>query len=533
MARKPKTDLLAHLFTSLRGQAAERRKTDQWSDKAGVLRALLMPNQAVLERDPSARIAVRSARRCGKSTGAMFLVGIRCLERSGSAWVVIGLTRPSVKRIYWLALQQLNQEYELGIKFQHQELVATFPNGSRVYFVGAENRGEIEKLRGGKYDGVILDESKSFSTSVFDELLYDVIEPALMDRRGQLILIGTPGDVLAGPFFLATTDDQIVLETPGGKRLSNCPHGQAALYPAIWSLHSWTLQDNTTKFTGLDGVEYTLWGEALKKKALYGWGDDHPTWMREYLGKWVANDVRIVYRYRPHLHDYLPCHDSRFGIPGDKSATWKTCIGFDLGSKDGTAVVVWAYSDTEPGLWELYSERRLATPETPLNVDTIAEWYHELAETYGPFSGDTCDGAGLGLMVMDSLAARGVYLEPAEKRAKNDHIELFNTDLDRGFIHVRQGSTLSAELLENRWLERTVGTERKVEDPKTVNDTCDAALYAFRWCRHRDSRPKTPAEPMFTRAWYAKVAAQELLAAEARARKQHEPAVIDTDWWNS
>lgn len=31
----------------------------------------------------------------------MLLVTLRCLQTAGAEWVVIGLTRPSVKRIYW------------------------------------------------------------------------------------------------------------------------------------------------------------------------------------------------------------------------------------------------------------------------------------------------------------------------------------------------------------------------------------------------------------------------------------------------
>jgi len=533
MAGKTK-DLLPHLFSSLRAASVARRVTDKWLDKAAVLRSLLMPSQARLEKDRNPRVAVRSARRCGKSTGAMFLVGIRCLERSGSEWVVIGLTRPSVKRIYWLALQQLNQAFELGIKFQHQELVATFPNGSRVYFVGAENRSEIEKLRGGKYDGVVVDESKSFSPGVFDELLNDVLEPALMDRRGQMLLIGTPGDVLDGPFYLATTDEPVIFDTPNGKRQSNVLFGCESQHPAVWSLHTWTLQDNTTKFVDIHtGDEYTLWDEAVKRKEKNGWSDDHPTWCREYLGKWVANLNRFVYRYRSYTHDYLPCHDTRWGLPGDKDASWRTCIGWDLGSRDGTAVVVWAFSPTEPGLWEVYSERRVSTPERPLNVQVIADWYHELEAEYGPFVGWVCDPAGLATMVMDTLAAEHqVYLEPAEKKQKLDHIELFNSDLDAGLIHIRRGSALSKELLENRWLEKSIGTDRRVEDPATPNDTCDAALYAFRWCLHRQSRARTPAKPMFTPDWYAQVAREELAQAEERARARNAPATLDTDWWS-
>jgi len=199
MAKRPKNkDLLDALFAEARREAQLRAKGETWNQKAAHLRAMLMVIQATLERDTARRISVRSPRQTGKSTGVMLIVTIRCLEKAGAEWLVIGLTRPSVKRIYWAALKELNKAFELGITFQHQELIATFANGSKISFVGAESMSEIEKFRGGRYDGVVIDECKSFGPRVFSELVHDVLEPALMAKDGQLYVIGTPGDYLAG-----------------------------------------------------------------------------------------------------------------------------------------------------------------------------------------------------------------------------------------------------------------------------------------------------------------------------------------------
>lgn len=535
MSRPPKHNLLAALFTEVEREATKRRKSDAWFQKAVLLRGMLMPCQRILEADPARYVSVRAPRRTGKSTGVLFVVAIRCLERAASEWVVVGLTRPSVKRIYWGALQRLNDAFELGIKFQHQELTATFPNGSRIYFVGAENASEIEKLRGGKYDGVVIDECKSFGPLVFEELIQDVIGPALLDRNGQLLIIGTPGDDLAGPFYLATCEPPALLDTAGGKRQSNVLYGQRAEYPALWSLHAWTPQDNVTKFEDpRTGKVEVLWDRALRLKADMGWGDDHPTWRREYLGQWVPADRRRVYRYYPHKHDYVPCADTRWGLPPEiEDYAWQTCIGWDLGSKDGTAVVVWAWSPVTKGLWEIHSERRKSTKENPLNVSAIARWYRELDAEFGPFAGFPCDPAGLATMVMDTLASEhGVVLEPAEKREKLDHIELFNNDLDAGLIHIRHGSELGEELLEDKWLEKTIGTDKRKEDPSIPNDIADAGLYAFRWCRHRQARPAEHIPQMYSPAWWAQKTKQELAEAETRARAWHEPGVLDAEWWH-
>jgi hypothetical protein len=169
-------------------------------------------------------------------------------------------------------------------------------------------------------------------------------------------------------------------------------------------------------------------------------------------------------------------------------------------------------------------------------VRLIADWYKALEADYGPFAASVGDPAGLATMVMDTLAADyGVYIEPAEKKEKADFIEMFNNDLDGKLIHIRRGSELASEFLGNKWLEKSLGTEKRVEDPSTPNDICDAALYAFRWCLHRAARPAPVAPPRaMTAEWFRQRAARE----RAEMEKQHLDRLRDTadrldaEWWN-
>lgn len=544
MSRPKQSDLLNALFSEVRIAAKTAKKSSGYNEKARIIRGLLHPCQRILEADRAFRIAVRSARQVGKSTAVLFITLIRCLEKAESSWVIIGLTRPSIKRIYWGMLKKLNDEFELGIAFQHQELTATLPNGSKIYFVGAETIDEIEKLRGGRYHGVVVDEAKSYPFLLFQTLLEEVVEPALAGQGpGQLYVIGTPGDVMGGEFYEATCEPPILRETEVAgqqvKRWSNRRYGannDGTL--AVWSFHRWTLQDNVKRFERADGTFYTLWEEALTKKANHGWTDDYPPWRREYLGDWVAADETKVYRYRPAFHDYLPCHDTRWGLPGDKDASWRCMVGWDFGTRDGTAAVVWAFSPTEPGLWEVYSEKRKPADGQRLTVTDIANWYKELEAEYGPFDASVGDTAGLATMVLDTLAAEHeVYIEAAEKREKLDHIELFNTDLDLNHIHLRRHSELAMEMLLNRWLEKTLGTSKlrfdgvRKEDPATPNDLCDAGLYGYRWCRHRTAKPVLPPGPaLFSPAWYQTVDAEDL--KRLRAKKLQDQIQLDREWWH-
>ena len=72
-----------------------------------------------------------------------------------------------------------------GVKFNESELRADFPNGARITILGAEND---QALRGIFLDGCVLDETQSISPNLFPE----IIRPALADRKGWCVFIGTP-----------------------------------------------------------------------------------------------------------------------------------------------------------------------------------------------------------------------------------------------------------------------------------------------------------------------------------------------------
>ena len=72
-----------------------------------------------------------------------------------------------------------------GIAFNETELTATFPNGARVTLYGADN---ADSLRGLYFDYAVLDEVADMKPYVWGE----VIRPALADRQGRCLFIGTP-----------------------------------------------------------------------------------------------------------------------------------------------------------------------------------------------------------------------------------------------------------------------------------------------------------------------------------------------------
>jgi hypothetical protein len=511
-----KREEIEALFSDLakkRDKAQDQLRT--LSGKADFLASTLMPVQALVEQDTHRKIAIRCPRRAGKSWTVMLLVLIRCLRKKNQNWLILGLARPSIENIYWRALLRLNEELDLKGHPQHTKLVLTLPNGSTISFAGAATREEIEKLRGPSYDGVVVDECKSFNPVVFQELVYDVLEPATDDRAGQLFLIGTPGEILAGPFYESTCRPPVM-------RASGRPSNRHAYKngvpvdptgPGEWSLHTWTRQENI-RVVDKKGRP-VLWRRALKKKADMGWKDDHPTWMREYLGEWVAGLEILVYRYQPDLHDYDPWPegtDHPWGLP--HKGPWNVVMGIDLGYRDPTAIVIWAYSENDPNLWEVYSEKR-----GKQNAQALTEWIREIESIYGEPDVRVIDGANTQFIETIADEPFNIGTEAAEKRTKNDAIIIFNTYFDLKQVKIRRGSPLSEELLLNKWLESSLGTANKKEDDRTPNDLCDAGLYAQRYTHHHRFKPAPQKVEDLSMEWWSQYRKQQLNDMRQKAKE--------------
>lgn len=72
-----------------------------------------------------------------------------------------------------------------GVRQNESELRVDLPNGARLTLLGADNP---DALRGIYLDGVVLDEFGQMAPRVFSE----IVRPALADREGFAIFIGTP-----------------------------------------------------------------------------------------------------------------------------------------------------------------------------------------------------------------------------------------------------------------------------------------------------------------------------------------------------
>lgn len=125
-------------------------------------------------------------RRAGKTVMVLNQMIKRALlsTKPSALFAYIAPFREQAKSIAWRYLQHFSMPIP-GRKVNQADLSITLTNGAVMRLFGADNP---DALRGLRFDGVVLDEVADMKPFVWEE----VVRPALSDRRGWAIFIGTP-----------------------------------------------------------------------------------------------------------------------------------------------------------------------------------------------------------------------------------------------------------------------------------------------------------------------------------------------------
>lgn len=509
------------------------------------------PYQQYLIDDPSTRKAALCPRRSGKSWAAMAYAHIVCLKQPNARVVIATLTLKTAKNIYWWEMEAFARHYGLNLDRNLNELRVDFPNGSKIMLIGAESKAQVDKLRGGKYNLIIIDECKSFPEIILTELIREVMEPALDDYKGTLLLIGTPGNLLAGPFYEATFPGLIDDREDSnlrGQPFSRCYANPEPYWKRTkgteprWSRHTWSRQDNVF-------IPH-LWAESLKRKAREGWDDDHPTWLREYLGHWVPADSAYVYALNAMIRkDKDRClwypdlkSNEKFGLP---PGNWHYVLGLDLGFEDDTALCIVAYNDLDPILYHCWEMKK-----PHLDVDQVGTWVeHARSLVDGQFDAIVGDFGGGGKQIIETFRRRyGINIIAAEKTQKFDYIELLNADYLSGRIRIMKNSDLYHEKCMLTWdlskasKEMLAKTGKLREAPELPNHLCDAFLYTWRYCYHFFAKRFDAGPPIGSDAWVS-LTTRQAIEGLVKARNANQDGLFagvdtgidlgrDYDFWS-
>ena len=502
-------------------QKGKQAEEELWEARADAIYHSCNKKQKGLLEDKNKVISLRCPRRSGKTHGLCSKALEYGERHAGSRILIISLNIGFTKQNYWsgapAGLHEMSKRFHLNLKFNGTDLTWEHENGSRGRISGCETRADIEKFRGStvECDIIIIDECYSFSNGLLQDLLDNAIMPGLATRDGTLIMGGTPGSVPYGPFFEATSLDSRKKDPqdPDGDGYPTCVMWEPGLVTDLWSLHTWTVQDNNSTEL-LRGQ----WKRFLKNKERNGWTDDSPIWRREYLGQWVTDISEAVYSYAKYKYEpnsrvhWTPCYqENNLGLISQEGP-WHLIMGLDFGLEDADAIVLAAYSDTLQELREVFCWK-----ENHIDIDVLLEKILDVIKTYGEPEIIIGDCGALGKKIVLTLNNRkGLSIIPADKTRKAEYIEMMNSDMGAGRVKILAESELADEMTTLQWYltkEKTILIrEGKLkEDPKCPNHLCDAFLYLWRYAYHYWAKIPEKSLDKGTPEWYKE---QEKVAKE-------------------
>ena len=151
------------------------------------------PWQVICHKDPSRFKVIALHRRGGKTVYATMELIDKALKfkQDMGLFVFVAPFLSQAKAIAWGMIKFRLREMLLkgAIHVNEAELTITFlHNDAKIKLYGSDNP---DALRGVRLDGAVLDEVSQMKPEVLD----DIVQPALSDRKGWLILIGTPSGV--------------------------------------------------------------------------------------------------------------------------------------------------------------------------------------------------------------------------------------------------------------------------------------------------------------------------------------------------
>lgn len=505
-------------------------------DRAKKMLAACCLQQRQLVLDPSPHVAALCPRRAGKTFAAAIAALITGEAKPGSISLIISLNLKQLRRLYWSGsasgLYTLAREFKLNLTFNSTYLMWEHENGSIGYLMGCEDEEQMEVMRGLEADLYVIDECKSFAPGRLQKLIDDILDPQRSSRDGRIMMIGTPGFIPAGPFYEATCP--LAKDAQGRPFLvpfgEKDAFGRDPVEAELWSFHTWSTKDNPHPKC------QRVWRDGLRKKKAKGWPDDHPAWLREYMGQWTTGLDGLVFRYsRVRVQCQwipTPTPGNELGLP-EEGAPWRFVGGLDLGYEAPTAFVVCAYSRRLKQFRLVHEESR-----RHMLLEDIVSMLADAIQRFGTIERIFVDSGNLGKTLTQTILRAGYPVKGIEKREKLDYIELLNAGFEAGEVLIIPGGKVEEQLLTNCWklddedadakgIERLARLGKLKEDDAVPNDSTDAFLYCYRGSLHMfgvvDVLPDPePGTKEWTKLWEKRelARARKEFAQEARDKRK-------------
>lgn len=462
------------------------------------IRAELYDLQQQIFMDTSRRVGVLGTRRAGKTEIWTRRSTATGLERPRSITRIWAINKLRCKEMIWEPLKLLHARHKISSTFNDTTLTCKLANGSEIRLLGADKEKEAQKKRGDKTACEIVLEAQMYG-AYLKTLVEDVAGPCLFDLQGTFYLEGTPGVVCGGYWYDVSgrEDHATRWESIGDK--DGVGRG--------WSVHHLNVLKNPFLPHALQELQ------ALKKAMR--WTETNPTYVREWLGRWV-NDFDALY------YAFDPIRNTQDQIQPWGNG-WTHTLGWDLGFRDDMALVVWGYHPSLPDLYEAFSWKKPGA-----SADEVMEQIKKLEDRGFNLTQMFADTGGGGRMFVEEVQKRYPYtFQPAKKTEKYEHVRLFNDDLRGGFVKLLPGSVYAEEIAElpkqQPWPDPENPEAPPKEHPLFANHCCDAGLYAYRGAMHYLHREPEKEIQAQSPEWFKREEARIIERLERKRKNDADP----------
>ena len=364
-------------------------------------------------------------RRMGKTVGAINQLihsALNC-DLKNPRFAYISPTYSQAKRIAWDMLTEYTRP--LGAVNNIAELRSDF-TGRRISLYGADN---IDALRGIYLDGVVIDEYAQINPSLFSE----IIRPAIADRKGWVLLIGTP----KGRNHFATLRDKASLGKDG-----------------------WNLLEFKASDTGL--VDQDELNAARKEMGEDKYSQEfevnfHTPVEGAYYGT-LINDLE----FKGQITDSVIRDD-----------ICKTFVSWDLGMGDSTAIWVCQVAGQELHIIDYMEDHGQGLDHY---VNWLRDNRYDTAEQLLPHDIQVRE-LGTGKSRLEVLQEAGLNCRVVPKLGIDDGIQAVRRILPRCWFHTKVKDAV--DLLRN--YRRTYDEKRDVFFDKPLHDFTSHAADSFRY----------------------------------------------------
>ena len=485
------------------------------------IRAELFKQQLDFIDDGSRAKAALCTRRAGKTAMWARYCTIVALQSAGSLIRVWGSSRLRTKQLLWQEFLDVCARHKISVKAHETELTIRFDNGSEIRLVGADKAKEAEKKRGDKTKLEVILEAQLFGPFL-RSLVDDVITPCLFDLEGTICMEGTPGPLPNGFWFAVSGSNDV---DPRWKSKGIVADGE--LVGGGWSCHRWSLLDNPMmpRWRGRANWKDLAKIAVREERESKGWTEEDPTYVREYLGKWVRDDSALYYAVNPAINSFS-LEDVQPWGPG-----WSHVLGLDVGWTNATAITVWGWHENDSHLYEAacWSESGVLAPK-------VAEMIQEYQQRFNIIKMVGDFGGGGRLYLEDMRSRFHLQIDDAQKSGtKWSHTMVMNDSLRSGIIKMQEGGALLQQMSvlarDPDW--SVLDGKPPKEHPGQDNDKCDSAAYSFRECLQMFIQPAVKKHRPGSKEYFDEKEeryVESLVRNSERSKDPLDEPIYEEDW---